>query len=87
MHECDDQLMVVEMDMMHKPPFIIDFAKVRLNIGPDFSEETEADNLAQGIDLFGDNWPAVVSLLDVLESYLIFYLDPKPHNIVFPNNP
>lgn len=63
MHRFDDELMVVEMDMMHQPPFIIDFAKVRLNSSPDFSEETAADNQRQGMDLFGDNWPTVVSLM------------------------
>lgn len=84
MHYYDDRLMVVEMDIMHQPPFIIDFAKVRLNSDPDFSEETLADNERQGRDLFEDRWPAVASLLSALESYLIYYLDPKPQNIVFP---
>ena len=80
----DDDLMVVEMDIMNKPPFIIDFAKVRLNNPPDFSQETLAENEAQGEFLFERNWPRVKLLLAELESYLIYYLDPKPHNIVFP---
>ncbi len=80
----DDDLMVIEMDLMQKPPYIIDFAKVRLNFGPDFSEETLAENEAHGQWLFGKNWPAVKMLMNELESYRIFYLDPKPHNIVFP---
>jgi hypothetical protein len=84
MNGCDDDLMVIEMDLMQRPPYIIDFAKVRLNSSPDFSKETIADNEIQGRMLFEDNWPAVKSLMAALESMLIFYLDPKPHNIVFP---
>ncbi len=80
----DDDLRVIEMDLMQNPPYIIDFAKVRLNFGPDFSEETLAQNEAQGHWLFGKNWPSVKYLMAELESYRIFYLDPKPHNIVFP---
>ena len=87
MQSFDDQLMVVEMDMMHDPPYIIDFAKVRLYSSPEFSEETLADNDRQGHELFDDNWPAVVSLMSHLESMGIYYLDPKPHNIVFPGWP
>jgi hypothetical protein len=81
----DDDLRVIEMDLMLTPPYIIDFAKVRLNSGPDFSEQTLAENDAHGQFLFGKNWPSVKFLMAELESYLIFYLDPKPHNIVFPN--
>ena len=84
MVDSNDDLMIVEMDLMQKPPYIIDFAKVRLNSPPDFPERTLEDMDEQGRDLFGPNWPAVQSLLADLESLLIFYLDPKPHNIVFP---
>ena len=82
----NDELMVVEMDIMQRPPYIIDFAKVRLNSSPDFSESTLEDNDRQGRELFGDNWEAAQSLMESLESFLIFYLDPKPHNIVFPKD-
>ena len=78
----DDELMVVEMDLMQHPPFIIDFAKVRLNNPPEFSEETLADLEEQGRELFEDNWPAAKVLMEA-ESFLIFYLDPKPYNIGF----
>lgn len=79
----DDDLMVVEMDLMNDPPYIIDFAKVRLNSSPDFSEQTLEDREIQGKMLFEGNWPAVKSLMAALESFQIYYLDPKPHNIVF----
>lgn len=78
----DDERLIVEMDFMQNPPYIIDFAKVRLNSSPDFSEETQADSEARGLEEFGDDWPKVKSLMYALESYLIYYLDPRPHNIV-----
>ena len=84
MRGCDDELMVVEMDLMQRTPYIIDFAKSRLDRPPDFPLETLRDFEASGKDLFGNNWPAVKSLLAALESFQIYYLDPKPHNIVFP---
>jgi hypothetical protein len=84
MRGSDDDLMIVEMDLMQRPPYIIDFAKVRLNSSPEFSQETIEDNEEQGLMLFENHWPAVKSLMAALESMLIYYLDPKPHNIVFP---
>ncbi|HEX3998494.1 MAG TPA: hypothetical protein VHX65_08095 [Pirellulales bacterium] len=80
----DDDLLVIEMDIVQTPPYIIDFAKVRLNREPDFSAETLAENDRHGTWLFGKNWPTVKMLMAELESYLIYYLDRKPH-IVFPN--
>jgi hypothetical protein len=80
----DDRLMVVEMDLMQHPPYIIDFAKVRIDRPPDFSEETLAYQEQQGRERFERNWPAVKSLMSALESYQIYYLDPQPNNIVFP---
>ena len=82
---CDDQLMVIEMDLMQQPPYIIDFAKVRLDRPPEFSPETTEESERQGRENFGGNWPAVKALLSDLESFQIYYLDPKPHNIVFPD--
>ena len=78
----DDDHMIVEMDFMQKPPYIIDFAKVRLNSPPDFSEETLDDAEKNGLEEFDDDSPRVKSLMTALESFLIFYLDPRPHNIV-----
>jgi len=83
MHDYDDDLMIIEMDLMQAPPYIIDFAKVRLDRPPEFSPETAHDAEAQGRELFEANWPAVKTLLSDLESFQIYYLDPKPHNIVF----
>jgi len=79
----DDELFVVEMDFMHRAPYVIDFGKVRLFRDPEFSEETRDELEKSGQELFGDNWPRVLQLLADLASYQIYYLDPKPGNIVF----
>jgi len=84
MHGFDDGLMVVEMDLMQNPPYIIDFAKVKFT-DPEYSEETERDNEERGRERFEHNWPEVQRLLSALESYQIFYVDPTPYNIVFPD--
>jgi hypothetical protein len=83
----DDDLMVVEMDIVQQPPYIIDFAKVKLNNSPEFSLEVLRDRDIQGQENFGHRWPEVLSLMDTLESFLIFYLDPRPGNITFPDMP
>jgi len=44
MLDCDDELMIVEMDFMQRPPYIIDFAKVRIDRPPDFSEDVLQQN-------------------------------------------
>ena len=79
----DDEIMAVEMEMMQKPPFIIDFGKVRLFSPPDYSEQTMEYANHEGEERFGENWPQVQVLLEALESYQIYYLDPSPSNIVF----
>lgn len=77
-----DDLMIVEMDMMHNPPYIIDFAKVKLFSPPDFSEEVLQDSYQECLERFEHHWPLVQELLAALESYQIYYLDPTPSNIV-----
>jgi hypothetical protein len=79
-----DELMIVEIDMMHERPYIIDFAKVKLNTSPGFTSEVLHERDLQGQENFGAHWPEVLGLLDTLESYLIYYLDPRPGNIMFP---
>lgn len=82
----DDQLMVVEMELMQTPPFIIDFGKVRIDRPPEFSDDVLDYHDQRGREQFGDeNWEAVRRLLSALESFQIYYLDPRPHNIVFPD--
>jgi len=83
----DDGLMVVEMDLMQHTPYIIDFAKIKIDRPPDFSPEVLREFDGQGREQFEHNWPAVQSLMSALESYQIYYLDPKRGNITFPDMP
>lgn len=78
----DDGLMIVEMDLMQCPPYIIDFAKVRIDRPPDFPEEVLEYEERRGRERFEHHWPTVKFLLAELESYQIYYLDPSPYNIV-----
>ena len=77
-----DELLVIEMSMV-KPPFLLDFAKVRIDRPPDFSAEVIRDAETKGIEEFGDNWWRVKDAMRTLESYGIYYLDPRPGNIMF----
>jgi hypothetical protein len=79
----DDELWVIEMQAISKPPYIIDFAKVRIDRPPDFSEEVMQYAQEKGQEEFGPHWPEVCQLLATLESFGIYYLDPRPSNIVF----
>ncbi len=79
----NDDLWVVEMEIVVNKPYIIDFAKIRIDRPPDFSEEVLRDQEARGQDLFGDHWPEVCQVMATLESYGIYYLDPQLGNIVF----
>jgi hypothetical protein len=85
--DCDDRLMVVEMDLMHAPPYIIDFAKVKLNTPPNFSDDVLQQQEMDGLERFEHNWKAVKRLLRELETCLIYYLDPQRGNITFPDMP
>ena len=82
MYGYNDELKVVEMDLMQRRPYIIDFAKVKIDRPPDFSEKILVQADKDGREMFGEDWPTVQSLMRALESYQIYYLDPKPHNIV-----
>lgn len=78
----NEELLVIEMGIV-SPPFIIDFAKVRLDRPYDFSEEVIADWNESGQELFEERWPQVKALLWELERFGIYYMDAKPGNIMF----
>jgi hypothetical protein len=73
--------MIVEMTIV-TPPCILDFAKVRLDQPPDFSEETRRDAEEAMRDAFGGHCSEVLALLWELRKLGIYYLDPKPANIM-----
>lgn len=87
MLDYDDELRIVEMDLMHTPPYIIDFAKVRIDRPPEFSEDVLEQAEKDGRELFQHHWSEVKLLLNALESFQIYYLDPKRGNITFPDMP
>lgn len=83
----NDDLWTIEMEIVAAKPYLLDFAKVRSDRPPDFSAEViEAEN-KQGQELFEHHWPEVRQLLAGLETLGIYYLDPKPANIAFPDLP
>jgi hypothetical protein len=77
-----DDLLVVEIGIV-SPPCILDFDKVRIDRPPDFSEEVMRDCAEKGQFEFGEKWPRVQAILETLESFQIYYLDPRPGNIMF----
>ena len=82
LNDCDDELLVVEMDIV-SPPFVLDFGKCYLDIRPDFSPEVMADWEAEQRELREERWPAVQSILGRLEQVGIYYQDVRPGNIMF----
>jgi hypothetical protein len=78
----DDELRVIEMDLV-SPPYLLDFGKTYLDRKPDFSEEVWHDWAEQHAEMWDDRWPEVKRLLWRLESYGIYYVDPRPGNIRF----
>lgn len=80
---CSDDLLVIEIDLMQHPPYIIDFAKVRIDRPPNFPEDVIQHHEEQCKEWFGYHWPEVQRLLAALESVGIYYTDPRPGNITF----
>jgi hypothetical protein len=81
----NDALWTIEMDFMTKPPYILDFAKVRIDRPPDFSDEVMEYHNKTGEELFQHHWSDVQRLMASLESIGIYYLDPQLDNIKFPD--
>jgi hypothetical protein len=80
-----DHLWTVEMDFITRAPYILDFAKVRIDRPPDFSVEVLEYRENKHRDMFLHHWPQVRRLLGSLESIGIYYLDPQLDNIKFPD--
>lgn len=82
--DLDKALMAIEMTLV-QPPFLLDFGKVYLDMPPPYWTDAEimANWHADGRENFGGKWAAVLSLIRALESYGIWYIDPKPGNVMF----
>lgn len=82
--DVDESLMAIEMSIV-SPPFLLDFGKVYLDAPPPYWNDAEimANWHAEGKENFGSRWSTVLSLLRMLQSFGIYYVDPKPGNIMF----
>lgn len=80
----EDPLQALEISIV-SPPFLLDFGKVYLDSPPPYWNDTQimADWHAEGLETFGHRWPKVMSLIGSLQQYGIWYVDPKPGNIMF----
>lgn len=78
------RLKVIEMKIV-RPPFLLDFGKVYLDSPPPYWNDGEimANWHAEGRENFGEQWSKVLSLIGALQKYGIWYVDPKPGNIMF----
>jgi hypothetical protein len=79
----DDESLVIEMEIV-TPPYVVDFASVRLDVPEDLIED-EGHTLVDMIrERFDDKADAVIALCEELESAAGVYLtDVHRHNIKF----
>lgn len=84
--DCDESLMAIEISVV-SPPFLLDFGKVYLDSPPPYWNDAEIMGHwhAEGKENFGPRWPEVLRLIGALQKYGIWYVDPKPGNIMFAN--
>jgi hypothetical protein len=77
-------LKVIELEIV-RPPFLLDFGKVYLDTPPPYWNDSEIMGHwhAEGKENFGARWSKVLSLIGMLQKYGIWYIDPKPGNIMF----
>ena len=80
----DLELTIIEIKIV-RPPFLLDFGKVYLDTPPPYWDDAEIMGHwhAEGRENFGDRWKTVLSLIRVLEGHGIYYVDPKPGNVMF----
>lgn len=82
MHDSDDDLLVIEMDIV-SPPFLLDFGKCYLDRKPDYSPEVWEDWQRDHEEMWEGRWKLVRRLVWQLEKYGIYHIDPRPGNIRF----
>lgn len=82
--DCDDTLLALEISIV-QPPFLLDFGKVYLDSPPPYWNDSEIMGHwhEEGRENFGQRWNKVLSVIRLLEGYGIYYVDPKPGNIMF----
>jgi hypothetical protein len=78
----DDELLILEMTIVQRP-FILDFGGAYLMYPPDFSDDILADEDRKRRELYGDDYPRVMTILRALEQLDIYMIDVHPGNISF----
>jgi hypothetical protein len=78
----DDELMIIEMSIV-EPPYLLDFGKVYIDRPPPYHNDPQlmANAQAEWQEWFGKHWARVAGVLQRLENYGIYYVDPRPSNI------
>jgi hypothetical protein len=83
----NELLQIIEITIV-TPPFILDFGKVWFDKRPDYPAETWQEYHAGIRERFDDRTPTVEKILSALVFHHgIWYMDPKPGNIAFENEP
>jgi len=74
--------MVIEISVV-QPPYLLDFGKVYLDDPPDYFKNFDIMTtwITECDELFESDWPKVQRLLNALQKFGIYYVDPKPANI------
>ena len=82
--DSDDTLLIIEMSLV-RPPFLLDFGKVYIDRPPPYwaDKQLMANFHAEGRENFQKHWSIVQRALAFLRSHGIYYVDPRPGNIVF----
>lgn len=80
----DDELLTIEMTIV-RPPFLLDFGKAYVDRQPPYWDDPQlvANAHEEWESLFDERWPDVAALLGAMELLGIYYVDPRPGNIVF----
>lgn len=80
----DDALWIVEIQLV-TPPFVLDFAGASLDqpsrIFAEMSEDDHLEWIESRVEMYGDEWSLVETLLSQLRRHKIYLSDVKPGNI------
>jgi hypothetical protein len=82
LHDADDALQVIEMDIV-SPPYLLDFGKCYLDRRPDFSSEVWQQWQEDHEEVWEGRWKIVRQAVWQLEKYGIYHIDPRPGNMRF----
>ncbi|MBC7782466.1 MAG: hypothetical protein H7144_01395 [Burkholderiales bacterium] len=81
-----DDLLAIEMSIV-TPPYLLDFANARLDVGPDFSPDVMADWWDRLRERFEDRFPIIESVYyELITRCRLYYQDFKQGNIEFESN-